>query len=75
MVELVQLSREHGYDKLREAVIQALELGLYGCASDPSPRRVIGSSTRAGADSWRCGTRRAHEVMNVPCRVSATTTR
>ena len=45
MVELVQLGREHGYDKLREAVIQALELGLYGCASDPSPRRVIGSST------------------------------
>ena len=41
MVELVQLGREHGYDKLREAVIQALELG---CTDAQAIRHLVESS-------------------------------
>ena len=41
MVELVQLGREHGYDKLREAVNQALELG---CTDADAIRHLVESS-------------------------------
>ena len=41
MVELVQLGREHGYDKLREAVSQALELG---CTDAEAIRHLVESS-------------------------------
>ena len=37
--------REHGYDKLRQAVSQALELGCTDAEASPSPRRIISSST------------------------------
>jgi hypothetical protein len=41
MVELVQLGRAHGYDKLRQAVGQALELG---CTDIEAIRHLIDSS-------------------------------
>ena len=49
MVELIQLGRKHGYDKLRETVAHALELGCNRSRSaSPSPRyRVATTEPRA----------------------------
>ena len=41
MVELVQVGREHGYDKLRAAVSEALELG---CTDAEAIRHLVESS-------------------------------
>ena len=68
MVELVQLGREHGYDKLREAVSQALELG---CTDAEAIRHLVESSVlrREQAQALgRCGARRAHEVRTFLAR-------